>query len=351
MMARRIAPRARVGGGLPGAGWAGCLVAVAIGAGPRAARAEEPALPAASVYERRPRAERAPGDAARGAGATGQTARSGAGQGGDTEAAVQAERIVAGALGALGRAASFSAHVRQKARIGPRVLVGTGRYVQSGHGEEQRFRFESTLECDTESFASLEVCDGLFCWNYRRDGADMETLRRFDVRRVRDHVARLDPTAAANPAPYLGGLQRSLWMLRQWFRFVGVDVAELDGATVWIVEGRWDPARLAELLPQVVEAAGGVTAVTPRDLPDGVPWSVRVVVGQSDLLVRRVEWLAIPGARPVADRPVEPIAVLDLLDVELEGPVDAAAFFYQPATTGLIDFTEEYVKRLEPMRP
>lgn len=351
MMARTIAPRARVGGARPRGGWAACVVAVALGAGLHPGRADEPPLPAASVYERRPRAERPLADTTGGTARTGLTAGDGAGQGHGAESAVQAERIVAGALGALGRAESFSAHLRQKARIGERVLVGTGRYVQSGQGEEQRFRFESTLECDTESFASLEVCDGLFCWNYRRDGADVETLRRFDVRRVRDHVARLDPTAAANPAPYLGGLQRSLWMLRQWFRFIRVDVAETDGVTVWVVEGRWDPTRLTEVLPQVVEAAGGVTAVAPRDLPDGVPWSVRVVVGQSDLLVRRVEWLAIPGTRPVIDRPVEPIAVLDLFDIQLDGPVDAAAFFYQPATTGLIDFTEEYVKRLEPMRP
>jgi hypothetical protein len=48
---------------------------------------------------------------------------------------------------------------------------------------------------------------------------------------------------------------------------------------------------------------------------------------------------------------VEPIAVLDLFDIQVDGPIDAAAFFYQPATTGLIDLTEEHLKRLAPMRP
>ena len=231
------------------------------------------------------------------------------------------------------------------------MLVGSGRYVQSGHADEQRFRFESTLECDTESFETLDVCDGLFCWSYQRDGGEVETLRRVDVRRVRERLEHVDPAAAANPAPHLGGLQRSLWMLRQWFRFTAVDAAEVDGASVWIVEGRWDPERLAATQPRVVEAAGGANAVTPRLLPDGVPWSVRIVVGKSDLLVRRVEWLAIPGTRPVGERPVEPIAVLDLFDIQVDGPIDAAAFFYQPATTGLIDLTEEHLKRLAPMRP
>ena len=48
----------------------------------------------------------------------------------------QAERIVAAALTALGRAESISARVRQRVRVDDRVLVGAGRYVQSGLGED-----------------------------------------------------------------------------------------------------------------------------------------------------------------------------------------------------------------------
>lgn len=306
-------------------------------AGAVTGRSDEPAAPAASVYGRTGRA--------------GGDGEPGPGQGTAPDGSTQAERIVAGGLGTLGRAGSFSCRLRHKARIGDRVLVGTGRYLQSGRSDEQRFRFESTLECDSESFESLEVCDGLFCWSYQREGSETETLRRFDVRRVRERIASLDPAARANPAPYLGGLQRSLASLRQNFRFERVDAGDLDGTDVWVAEGRWDPARLASVLPAEVEAAGGSSTVLPRHLPDGVPWSVRVAVGRSDLLVRRVEWLGIPGPRPVGDAPVEPIAVLDLFDVQLDGPVDATAFFYQPVAAGLIDFTEEYAKRLEPLRP
>lgn len=333
--------------------WVACVAGVNGAAWDSAAAADEPPRPvAASVYDRRVRVENRPPANPATAAAAGVAVGGGAEQGAGADAvAAQAERIVAGALAAFGRSTSISCRLRQKARLGDRVLVGTGRYVQSGHGDEQRFRFESTLECDTESFELLEVCDGLFCWAYRRDAAEPEMLRRVDVRRVLERINRLHPAAAANPAPYLGGLQRSLWSLRQWFRFVRVDAAEVEGTTVWVVDGRWDSSSLAKLLPEVVEEVGGAAAITPRHLPDGVPWSVRVFVGQADLLVRRVEWLAIPGPRPVSERPVEPIAVLDLFDIELDAPVDAGAFFYQPATTGLIDLTEEHLKRLEPMRP
>jgi len=36
--------------------------------------------------------------------------------------------------------------------------------------------------------------------------------------------------------------------------------------------------------------------------------------------------------------------------VEINGPVDATAFFYQPASTGLIDVTEMTVSTLGLMR-
>jgi hypothetical protein len=84
--------------------------------------------------------------------------------------AAQAERIVAAALAAMGRAESISARVRQRVRIDDRVLVGAGRYVQSGLGEDQRYRYESSMKSDTETFDLLEVCDGLFAWSYRRIG-------------------------------------------------------------------------------------------------------------------------------------------------------------------------------------
>ncbi|MCS5618083.1 MAG: hypothetical protein NZ658_08800, partial [Pirellulales bacterium] len=65
----------------------------------------------------------------------------------------------------------------------------------------------------------------------------------------------------------------------------------------------------------------------------------------------RIEFLARPGPRPIEPGPIEPIAVVELLEIEIDGPVDATAFFYQPAAEGLIDFTEYWVSTLGLMRP
>ena len=159
------------------------------------------------------------------------------------------------------------------------------------------------------------------------------------------------PPDPAEAAPYLGGLQRSLWTLREWFRFTAAEAAQVDGLAVWNVQGEWRPGRLAKLLPELAEAARRPGGVRPAELPDGVPWGVRLSVGQGDLVLRRIEWLALPGRRPVADGVPEPVAVLELHDVAIDGPVDATAFLYQPAATGLMDITEQHISTLTLLRP
>lgn len=267
------------------------------------------------------------------------------------EEAARAERILASSLAMLAQADSFATRLRQKVRVGDRVLVGTGRYVQSGRGEDQRYRFESTLTCDTETFELVEVCDGIFAWTFRHYGTDTPQLERLDVRRVREKLGQLRAPEPVTASPYLGGLQRSFGGLRQWFRFVSAEPAEIDGLPVWIVEGRWNPEWLHVILPDLSTAARRPGGITPAELPDGVPWSVRFCIGRGDLVPYRVEWLAVPGQRPVAGGEPEPVAVLDLQEVRINGPVDAGAFVYRPAAEGLIDMTDAHVAGLGLMRP
>lgn len=265
--------------------------------------------------------------------------------------AAQAERIVASSLAKFSRADSVAVKLRQRVRVGDRVLVGTGRYLQAGRGDELRFRFETTLTSDTETFEIAEICDGLFCWLHRRAGPDPATLHRIDVQRVRNRLEELSAANLDDTARYLGGLQRVLWSARQWFDFSEAVPGDLDGRPVWFVEGRWNPLPLAALQPARAEAARQPGGIHPDQLPDGMPWAIRFAIGRSDLMPYRLEYLAIPGPRPASGRTVEPIGVIDLVEIEFDGSVDPTAFFYQPATEGLIDITDPYVRMLGLMRP
>lgn len=324
--------------------FASLMVLVVICAGP--GRAEPGAT---SVYQRQ--VEPAPtAESGNAAPATGAAARATTATGEPEDAAAQAERIVLSSAAVIARSQSFSVRFRQKARIGDRVLVGTGRYVQSGQGEEQRFRFDSTLTGDSETFEFTEVSDGLFCWTHRHNGEEAASLQRIDIRRVRSKLAELKAPDAADGASYLGGLQRMIRLLRHWFRFTKATPLDLEGQPVWLVEGSWAADLLPIVLPSLKDRVAQEGGIRACDLPDGMPWQVRIAIGRNDLMPRRIEWLAIPGPRPVADGPLEPIAVLDFHDAEIDGPVDPTAFFYQPASAGLIDVTEMTVGTLGLMR-
>ena len=272
-------------------------------------------------------------------------------RGTDADQAGQAERILTAAITGLGKAESISAKVRHLARVGDTVLKGGGRYVQSGVGREQRFRLESRLSSDTETFDLLEVCDGLFYWNYRKLGVQPATLQRVDVQRVFDRLEKLKVGQRPSDGPYLGGIQRMVALVREWFRFPTAAAEDLDGMPVWTLEGVWHKPGLAAILPDKAEAINGPAGVTAADLPEGMPWSVRLSIGRRELFPFRVEWLAIPGPRPVSTAAPEVVAVVELYDVHIGEPIDATAFVYKPAVEGLIDVTDQHVKDVWPMRP
>ncbi len=263
----------------------------------------------------------------------------------------RAERIVAAALAGLARSETISARVRQLARVGNTVLKGSGRYVQSGLGEEQRFRFESRLNSESEEFELLELCDGLFFWTYRKFGSHPAQVERVDMRRVRERLEKLKVAERDAVSAYLGGVQRSLALVREWFRFVSVVSAAIDDVPAWTIEGAWNRDRLATILPAQAEAIRSDAGITAAQLPEGIPWSVRLSIDKRALFPCRIEWLAIPGPRPVAASALEVVAILELYDVRIGDPVDATAFVYKPATEGLMDTSDAFVNGLPPLRP
>jgi hypothetical protein len=266
------------------------------------------------------------------------------------EDAGQGERVVAAAIDGMGKATAISARVRQLARVGDTVLKGGGRYVQSGTGREQRFRLESRLSSDTETFDLLEICDGLFFWTFRHFGMQPATIERVDVQRVHEHLDALNIVPRSSDGPFLGGIQRMLTRVRESFRFTTATAQDLDGLPVWTVEGEWSKPALASLLPDRAEAINGPAGITAADLPEGMPWSVRLSIGRRELFPFRVEWLAIPGPRPAAATVPEVVAVFELYDVRIGEAVEATAFVYRPALAGLMDVTDQHLKELSPPR-
>lgn len=274
----------------------------------------------------------------------------------DPDAAARAERIVTACIAGLAREPSISARMRQRVRVGDHSMVGAGLYLQAGLGEQQRFRFESSLAADTRSQApatgefftveTLEVCDGASFWTYRRWGENPPEVHRVEVPRVRQRVETVthvtDPDAPAI-TQHIGGVPRILAWLREWFYFERAISAEIDGMPVWLVEGRWIPKQLVRMFPDVADQIDEENNVPPAALPDGVPWMVRLSIGKRELFPFRIEYLAVPGERPVTDPQVETVGVFELYDVQLGEPVDQTAFIYSPASNAVIDTTDGHI--------
>ncbi|MFM7076834.1 MAG: hypothetical protein ACKO3G_12315 [Planctomycetaceae bacterium] len=267
------------------------------------------------------------------------------------ERAARAERVVAASFAGLARAASITARVRHLVRFGDHVAKGSGRYIQSGVGEDQRYRYEYRLTTGQQECEVLEVCDGVSAWNFRRIEPYPPTVERIDVRRVGERLDALGVTHRKEQSAHLGGVQRHLCLLRHYFRFGSIVPGVIDDVPVWVVEGAWDRTTLAWILKDKADVINSPAGIAPHELPEGMPFAVRISISKRELFPTRVEWLAVPGKRPVAAAPPEVVGRLEFYDVRIGDPVDVSGFFYRPATEGLTDITETYVPSLFPLRP
>lgn len=265
----------------------------------------------------------------------------------------QGERLVAASLAALARQPAIVAELRQSAIVSGRRFVGVGRYVQSGLGEDQRFRFESSLTGDAETFHFLEVADGVAFWSFEKHGDLAASIHRVDLRSVRRKLEGFGPRVGNADAitPHLGGVQRVLARVREWFRFEQAESVLLAAEPAWSVTARWSPEGLARLMPERLRGPAAEGRLEAADLPQGMPWQVRIVIGKRDLFPYRIEWLAVPGPRPAAGGRLDLVGLLEFHDVHLGGAVDASAFVYRPASEGLVDATATFLEGVHPLRP
>ena len=256
----------------------------------------------------------------------------------------QAERLVASMLSRLGRAESVSARIRQRTRAEGIVLVGTGRYLQQGSGVDQQFRFEVVNKADTETFELLEVSDGISFWKFQKGSSTPVQLSRVDISQIRARLKDFGVDEDQAVAPHLGGLQRSLALIRRFFNFESAERESIDGLPVWRVVGRWNSNRLREIFPHL-EALHDDSEDDALEVPLGTPCSVELIVGSEQLFPFRITWSARGN-----DGKIEPISILELYEVRLGDPIDSAAFVYKPSVEGLRDVTEQFVQGTQPLR-
>jgi hypothetical protein len=186
----------------------------------------------------------------------------------------------------------------------------------------------------------------------RREAGTAVSLGRVDLERIRDAVRSRGRTSwvdASSNWLAVGGLAQLLAALGENFQFSAPQAVRTDKASLWVVDGRWKPARLAELLPDQRDAILAGQAVDPARLPPQLPTNVRVVLGQSDLMPYRIEYRrAVPSGNAPSPEAAqtEPNVVLEILAIRRPQDLDPGLFAYEPGNQEVTDYTDLYLQAL-----
>ncbi len=241
--------------------------------------------------------------------------------------------------------------LRQKARLFGQEVTGSGTYLQKQSPRGLLLRLDLKLQVGDQMSSLQQVCDGRFLW-IRRDAANTVSVGRVDLERIRDAIRSSGRTSwvdASSNWLAVGGLAQLLAALGESFQFSAPQAVRTDKASLWVVDGRWKPARLAELLPNQRDAILAGQAADPARLPPQLPTDVRVVLGQSDLMPYRIEYRrAVPSGNtpPPEAAQTEPNVVLEILAIRRPQDLDPGLFAYEPGNQEVTDYTDLYVQAL-----
>jgi hypothetical protein len=262
----------------------------------------------------------------------------------------------------LERRTSVTARLRHQVALDGRQLFGVGSYSQQGTGEELRMRLELQFAADETSL--LQISNGRTLWTDQRLPAG-RSITKLDLRKVRYELTRaqedldeLEPGRAtwtmAPPEISIrsGGLPTLLTSLSNRFRFSEpqsmrwTPAPKLEGQPdsfpVFAVVGRWKPEILAQFLSEGTHA-----------MPERLPQEVLILFGQTDLFPYRIEYRRsgdpaiatnADGQRTVLQPSNQPLVLLELFAVSLDGQIAVNQFEYSPGDAEWTECTDDYLE-------
>jgi hypothetical protein len=265
------------------------------------------------------------------------------------------QQFIKEAAGRVFQHPSIAAKLRVNIDLFGQQLMGAGKYLQLGEGEDKLLRLELSVQTDDHTLTFQQVCDGRFLW-LRRDLPDSVDLGRIDLKRLRREVGHQPPLHAAarmDTWMALGGLPKLMNSLDENFDFAAPQPTELAGVKMLALIGRWKAERLIRLLPEQETADLQQPAtIHPAHLPPHLPHRVNVLLGHDDLFPYRVEYLRQdPGSSgnrrgQMNGQPWTVMTRIDFREVSIPATIDPLQFVYQPDAAEIEDRTRAMVETL-----
>jgi hypothetical protein len=264
------------------------------------------------------------------------------------------QAILEAAVRALESRGSVAAKIHQQVHLFDKELAGRGNYLELRQGPVPLIRLELQIQIGDQVSSLLQVCDGQTFWSYTKL-ADKETLTRLDAVRataaLRQAAQRPDRNSPA-ALPGLGGLSKLLRALDASFRFTTAEQGRSRQRAVWRLQGGWQPAQLARLLPKQAAAINQGQPADLRRLPQHVPDRVVLFLGLDDLFPYRIEYRRAADKKDGSSTADEGrlLVSIDLDDVTLNARIDRTRFFYNPGSGEPVDQTAAFLQSLEVRR-
>jgi hypothetical protein len=265
------------------------------------------------------------------------------------------------------------AKVRQSVSVLGQEMRGTGDYCQMPYAGEKALvgmlsRMDLRLQIHDRTAIWKQVCDGKFIWTETQVPDEEKTAARLDgktgysTRLDRVELAEMAEMGALPRGPSragaLSGLPHLLRTIAGAFDFAPPRAIRIGNADVWLLEGRWDPGVLAELLPEQRPAAA-LGQIDAALLPSRVPDRVKVYLGQNrtgpwlgdlaarrapppDLFAFRIEY----GREDPETGEVHQVLGLEIVDVFDDENIRADRFTFVPGKRKPRNATQRFVRAL-----
>ncbi len=191
----------------------------------------------------------------------------------------------------------LSAKVRQTVKVMGHEMRGIGDYYQMPSPAAEAWagvlsRMDLRLQIHDRTAAWTQVCDGNYVWTETKVPDEEKTLAsptgtpgystrldRIDLGEAAETLA-LPRGEGGRVAGAMAGLPQLLRTLAGTFDFGPPRAIRLGTADVWLIEGRWDPTVLSDLVPEQKPAAR-LGEIDLGLLPPRMPDRVRVYLGQN----------------------------------------------------------------------
>ena len=226
----------------------------------------------------------------------------------------------------------MAATIVETVAVSERSFKAEGRYLQAGlKPGEWRLRLELLVKIGDTEGSLLEVCDGGVLWtrteidlSKKKDRKDRKetTVTRRDVAQIMSAARKLGEKTQAELIATLGlgGLPGLLAAVEKDMKFVPIVREEtLRDRPVFVIQGSWTDSYTAKMRERETRGTPGLLAL----LPD----SVRLSIDRETGVPLRIVYLKKMPGRDVS----RSMLTLDLLDVELDQPINSSEFNYEPS--------------------